>query len=98
MRLEVGTRIPYMARCPIEAELAIARRLGFRTPSATSRRTTPRSGPCGRRLPPGGGDRMSGYEVVITKSADQRVQVPRPGSCIGSAYTAYRTCRLPLLP
>ena len=37
-----------------EAELAIARRLGFRTPSARSRRTTACSGPCGRRLPPGG--------------------------------------------
>jgi len=46
----------------------------------------------------GAGDRMSGHEVVITKSADQRVQVPRPGSCIGSAYTAYRICPLPLLP
>jgi len=59
------------ARCPIEAELAIARRLGFRTPSAKSRRTTC-SGPCGRRLSPGAGpdERLRSRHH---QSADQRV-------------------------
>jgi len=41
---------------------------------------------------------MSGHEVVITKALISHVQVPRPASCIGSVYTAYRICPLPLLP